>query len=230
MDITSDLRGIAVALVGTSLLTLASFLWRKRNAVRRWQLPKPDSLKIILSTSHAYDTGEYQRPTTGVGQTKAIALLAPSLVRAHRSVDLQGIILSVNSRGDDLEGDLLLIGGPKTNEVTKTTLGKLADHFGIAQHESVIQAGSRSFVGNVEGGEVSEDYGIVIRAESPFASGRRVVILSGSHTFGTVTAARYFAEAKLPRTDFAVVVRSDIIDGHALKPELVWESGDARSH
>ena len=224
LDILADLQSVAVGLLGTGLLTLLGFIWRKRSAGRRWGLTKPESLKIVLSSSATQDTGEYQRPATGIGQVKALALLSPSLVRAHRSIDLQGVVLSNDHRGTDLEGDLLLLGGPKTNEVTKQALDELAKRFGVTQEESVIHAGDKTYSGESDGTEVSVDYGIVIRAASPFAENSRVVVLSGSHTYGTIGAARYFAKAKLPRGAFAAVIKSKVVDEHALEPELVWKS------
>ncbi len=156
-------------------------------------------------------------------------MIAPSLARGYRAAQLDRVFVATDEIGRELEGDLILLGGPKTNRATEIALDELAKAgpaLGVTQRDSTIQTASGDeFEGTVSDGEVTNDYGLIIRTRNPFASSGSLVILSGSHTFGTGAAARYFVEEKLPRGDFALVVRSRVEDRHALPPQVVWRSG-----
>jgi hypothetical protein len=60
-----------------------------------------------------------------------------------------------------------------------------------------IDDGVLEYEGHAVNRKVTQDYGLLIRMQSPFTSRSRTVILfSGSHTYGTVAAAKYFTESK----------------------------------
>lgn len=229
MDILSNLIfGIIGAVLGSGAIALVARAWRRTAARRRWCLAQPSTLRVIVAASGRQDTGEYPRPTTGIGQARALATIAPSLARAYRAVQLDRVFVATDEIGRELEGDLILLGGPKTNRATQLMLEEMERAglpLGVTQHESKIETHERAFEGTVSGGDVTEDFGLVIRTRNPLASSGSLVILSGSHTFGTGAAARFFVEGKLPRGDFALVVRSRIEDRHALPPQVVWRSG-----
>ena len=64
--------------------------------------------------------------------------------------------------------------------------------------------------------------GLIVRAGSPFRSGRSVVVLAGASTFGTTAAARFFVEhCRSVRGPFAAIVKARVRDRHALEPEKV---------
>ena len=219
--------GVFSGVITTFFLWVATGLYKKTTARRRWDLQKPDQLHVFVSSSGAVSTGDYSRPTTGIGQAKALAIISPSLTRGWRSIDLQNVLLSSEFHGRDLESDLILLGGPKTNQVTKQALEKIAERFGANQVESTITAGNETFSGVMnEANEVVTDYGLVIRTSNPFVEStqRRLVILSGCHTFGTIGAARFMVESKLPKGDFAVVIKTTVKGDHALPPAEVWRS------
>lgn len=193
---------------------------------------EPSKVRICLSASSSVNTGTYLRPATGIGQAKALAIIAPSLVKAWRNIEIQNIFFSDDLPGHDYEADLILIGGPKTNAVTARALEALGMSLKVTQKDSLIIAGEHTFEGSVgmdsEGSNtVQTDYGLIIRTQNPFQTNRRLIILSGSHTYGTVGAARFMVEGKtmMRSTDeVAVVVETRVEKGHALSPQLVWRS------
>lgn len=213
-------------LVGGGLTAAAGWarwlLVKRLPARRTWRFERAaDRLIMVVSSSAEVDTGQYTRPTTGVGQVRAMSLLVPRLVRAYRDVDLQQVSLSEGLPGRDLEADLLLLGGPKTNEVTGRALDALPA-LPLRVDGNVIAWGEERFEGRVLGDRVVSDFGYVVRAPSPFAPGRRIVVVAGSHTFGTVAAARWLAERGGGRdvpADVAVLVEAPVsADGHVGVP------------
>ncbi len=221
MSIVSDaFLGVVITLLSTALLWVLAWLANQARARSRWGFIHANHVTTVLSASTEVDTGEYLRPTTGIGQAKALAVLAPSLRRGWKSIDLQNVVFPEEIQGRELEGDIILIGGPKTNEVTKRALEKCGGDFGVSQDGSVITAHNETYSGTVH--ETNRDYGLIIRAENPFAAGRKMVLLSGCHTYGTIGAARFFVESKLPRGNFAMVVETQVQGKHALPPRMRW--------
>lgn len=218
----------ALSLIVGSLLTAAAgylrwLLVRRLPARRTWRFgADARRLTVVVASSADVDTGQYTRPTTGVGQVRAMSLLVPLLVRAYRDVDLQQVNLSAHTPGRDLETDLLLLGGPKSNEITARALASLPD-LPLTVDGNLIGWNGARYEGAVDGDRVVRDYGYVVRAPSPFAPGRRLVVVAGSHTFGTVAAARWLAERgggwDVP-ADVAVLVSADVHeDGHVGVPK-----------
>jgi len=191
-----------------------------------WRYRDGDRFSLIVASSAQVDTGKYLRPTTGIGQVRAMSLLVPSLTRAYRKVDLEQVQLSAVAPGRDLEADLLVLGGAKNNAVTARLLAHLPGLPFTSSDEAIVWQGV-AFEGETSGPNVIRDYGYVVRAPNPFAPGRRVVIVAGSHTFGTVAAARWLVnhggDRKLP-ADVAVLVESEVLnDGHVTAPKAIHQ-------
>jgi hypothetical protein len=63
-----------------ALLAYIVFYFQVRHPRRRlWHLHDPGDLVICAANSTTTDTGVYQRPATGIGQVRAIALAIESL-------------------------------------------------------------------------------------------------------------------------------------------------------
>ncbi|WP_103501588.1 MULTISPECIES: hypothetical protein [Streptomyces] len=221
-------RDQALSLVVGAALTAGAgyvrwLLVKRLPARRTWRFPdEAGRLVMVVSSSAEVDTGQYTRPTTGVGQVRAMSLLVPRLARAYREVDLQQVSLSERLPGRDLESDLLLLGGPKTNEITGRALAEIPGLPLTVSGNVITWDGSRH-EGVVATERVVRDFGYVVRAPSPFAPGRRLVIVAGSHTFGTVAAARWLAERGGDRDvpeNVAVLVEAPVLrDGHVGVPK-----------
>lgn len=214
---------VVTAVVGLGRWLVFSLL----PARRIWRYADGDRLTLIVSSSAFVDTGKYSRPTTGIGQVRAMSLLVPSLARAYRKVDLEQVRLSAVTPGKDLEADLLVLGGPKNNEIARKLLDRLP-HLPFTVDDDVIDWGGQLYEGATSGPDVVRDFGYIVRAPNPFAPGRRIVLLAGSHTFGTVAAARWLAEHGAGRgipADVAVLVASEVHpDGYVTVPKLVHQA------
>jgi hypothetical protein len=197
---------------------------RRLPARRMWRYAPGGDITVVAASTAVIDTGKYSRPTTGVGQIRALALLAPCLVRAYRQVDLEQIRLASEAPGRELEHDLLVLGGAKNNRVTRQLLERIPG-LPFSAAGDVIAWEGVDFEGTTDGRGVTHDYGYVVRARNPFAADRRVVLIAGSHTYGTVAAARWFVEHGSERdlpADVAVLVEADVHeDGHVTVPRDV---------
>jgi hypothetical protein len=233
-----------------ALLTLIGFWLKVRLPNRKlWQISDPSSLVVCAAASTSTNTGVYRRPATGIGQVRALTVAIRSLTRAYsRNLDIQNILLSIDPLHDRIENDLLILGGPKNNQLAGRFLDLLADEQPAMQTGSTIlwrvdrargkwvSQGALEFEGQAVNRQVVTDYGLIIRAQSPFTSRNRTVILfTGSHTYGVVAAAKFFAENLQPhlrkliregRKNFAVLVSAYIVDGYPTKMKMersyVW--------
>ncbi len=209
------------------LVWIAKRLHDRRLIRRRWLLSDPRRVRLCISASPNVETGAYHRPTTGIGQAKALAQISPSLTKAWRDIDVQNVYFAEEVAGSDLETDLILIGGPKTNALTQRVLDIVGEDMGCRQDGSTIIVGDKRLEGEVDDNATGTDYGLVMRITNPFSSAHRLIVLSGSHTFGTVAAARFLVSAPLPAKqagELAVVIKASVEKGHALEGSVVWSS------
>jgi hypothetical protein len=163
-------------------------LWNTSDySAQPWR--KPAAPYILLSATRSDpDTNGFHVSRTGLGQVQALSLIAPSLASAYKDSISHGAVQfasNVDTNSTILRGsDLVLIGGPKTNPLTKAVLdlAKLPVKF-----ETVAKDGAH-------GGSVD-----VISYKNP-ATGKvqtlvsnTITLLAGSSTYGTELAALAFA-------------------------------------
>ncbi len=167
------------------------------------------------------------RPVTGLGQVQALAVIMPSLSRAYPHIDVRRIQLSSSVTPDALENDLICLGGVKNNLITDHLLTRLGPKLPFVLSPAAIEWRGNEphrFTGEMSGGVVKRDCGVIVQTPNPFARDRQLVILAGLHTYGTIAAARHFVHeyARVSRwrdSNFAAVVETDVIDGYACRPE-----------
>lgn len=235
MDLAFDvLTNILAGVVGVAGVRLKDRVLDVRPARRAWRILDPQRLVICAASSTSTNTGEYFRPATGIGQVRALAILVSALQRAYGNVSIPNIFLATDQLHGQLESDLLLLGGPKNNRLSARFLDLINDR------QPAVQIGGKilwrkitegrclddgeEFSSTLDSGKVIRDYGLVVRAQSPFTTERRsVVLISGTHTYGVVAAARYFAES-LPRRfahlrgspdrNLAALVSAEVVDDY----------------
>jgi len=123
--------------------------------------------------------------------------------------------------------NIVSLGTSKHNCVTADILRSLAERGVPVPHseDSVLvwpAFPGTTYEAEAYDGDVVKDFGIVIRAKSPFRQDRTVVVLGGASTFGTAAAARYFVErCAAVRGDFAAIICAEVRDEHVLTPVLI---------
>ncbi|MCH8903916.1 MAG: hypothetical protein IIA45_08390 [Bacteroidetes bacterium] len=212
--------------LGIMVVKFSSFYLFKNPVKRLWRIKDPQKLIICASTSSKTDTGEYYRPATGIGQLRALGQIVESLGKSY-NIRIQNILLSIDQIQKQIENDIILLGGPKNNEITKLFLDKIKALDIVHQKNSTIfwNKGKTNveYSGVTEGKEVIKDYGIAIRMKNPFDSNKQTYIslFSGSHTYGTIASAQYFTEHYIKKTkgikkikeNLFMLVECDVIDG-----------------
>lgn len=240
VDLALDqLIGAAFGLALSGVLAFLIKRVRISKVKRLWRLREPASVSIILATSATVGTGAYSRRMTGLGQARALGLLVPSLTRAYGDLDSNAVSLSVHTNGVSREGDLILLGGPKNNEVTREVLQRMASRLPI----TIQTNGDEEILHNAAAGGVvvlppastpapsdsrpGYDYGYILRATNCFNAKTSVTVFAGTHTYGTGAAVRYFLDnpkkfRALGNRQYAVVVKVRVMGDEFIEtPELV---------
>ncbi|KAA3616610.1 MAG: hypothetical protein DWQ05_12835 [Calditrichaeota bacterium] len=211
---------------GIITVKLSKFYLLKNPVKRLWKISDPKKLIICASTSTKTDTGEYYRPATGIGQLRSLGQIIESLAKVY-DVRIQNILLSINQIQQQIENDLILLGGPKNNEIAKLFLDKIEPFKIVHQIDSTIYWKTSGtdvvYCGVTKDKKVVKDYGIAIRMKNPFDTKKQTYIslFSGCHTYGTIASAQYFTEHYVKKTkglkkvkeNIFFLVECDVIDG-----------------
>jgi hypothetical protein len=230
------------AVFGLAISAVLAFLAKRvqvSRAKRLWRLREPSTVSVVLSTSASVGTGAYIRKMTGLGQARALGLLAPSLTRAYGETDSNAVTLSVFTNGVSRQGDLILLGGPKNNEVTREVLHRMASTLPITMQtigdEKILQRtadGSLAVLPPASTPAPSQsragyDYGYILRAVNCFNPKTSVTVFAGTHTYGTAAAVRYFLDnpkkfRSLGDRQYALVVKVRVMGDEFIEsPELL---------
>ena len=247
----NDIHSILVSLLSNffwlpigACCTYIGFYLQVRLPNRKlWHLKDPSRLVICAANSTNTNTGVYRRPATGLGQVRAIAFATRSLYNAYRGkLDIQNILLSNEPLQERIEHDLLLLGGPKNNDVSRQFLEALQSEQPAMMKGSTIiwrtntvkgqwvDQGASEYEGQVANRKVLLDYGLIVHSSNPFTSRNRTIVLfAGSHTYGTVAAAKFFTEdlrkhlgkiTRPSRKNYVVLVSSQIVNGYPTKMKV----------
>lgn len=232
---------IVASLVFFVLGNIASYFYRLYKFIkpieRLWRILDPKNLIICAATSTKTDTGKYVRPATGIGQVRALGSSIESLSRAY-DVKIQNILFSDDQVQKQIEKDIIILGGPKTNSIAKLFLDKLRET------KDVVYQIDNTICWNVRNEEkefnaiednrknVLKDYGLVIRGQNQFCNQSKKTtfcLFTGCHTYGTIAAAKYFTEehiksmkifSKSPK-NVIILVECDIIDGFPVAIKMI---------
>lgn len=197
-DIRSILDGLLSNIIWLPIGAFLAYAWfflQVRLPNRRlWRYKDPSCLTVCTANSTTTNTGVYNRPATGVGQLRALAVATRSLYRAYRrNLDIQNILLSTEPLQERIENDLLLLGGPKNNGISLKFLELLRDEQPARVIDNLIiwrvnhmagrwvDQGALEYEGHAVNRKVILDYGLIVRSYNPFTNRDRTAILfSGS--------------------------------------------------
>ncbi|TFB53433.1 hypothetical protein [Cryobacterium sp. Sr3] len=236
IKMTSEATQWTVELLNTlftnGLSTLLAFalglLYLKSNSRRLFRMRQPKRVTVIVSTSAQTSTGTYRRSSTGIGQVRAVADLAPKFSLAYWRCRLDQVFVADAAIYERIEGDLVCLGGEKTNAVTLELLRELRQEPGFPISpiaESKILWNDHEYASQGDGDTLSLDYGIIVRSRNPMSMTRGpiVLVLAGASTQGSHAASKVFTSDRWFRRsgDVAALVECQVRDGFPLRSRIV---------
>lgn len=205
---------------------------------RLWNISDSKSLIICAATSTKTDTGKYVRPATGIGQVRALGYSIESLSKAY-NVKIQNILFSDDQVQKQIENDIIILGGPKNNDIARLFLDKLKDIRTVVYQENNtiywnVRNEEREFNAIEKNQKVIKDYGLIIRGINQFSNQPKkssFCLFTGCHTYGTIAAAKYFTEEYVRKfswfsknkENLILLVECDIIDGFPVGIQIIKE-------
>jgi hypothetical protein len=178
------------------------WIWQKgkkligfRKARHFWKPFADGKLRVIIGRFLEFKSFE---ESGFVGLGCAIGLT--ELSAYFEEVGLKEFTVSYADRldGDDLKTNLVLLGGPDANAVTREVIPRISSelqlgnptNYEISIYDSQttkMYAPSRSPLTN----EIDKDYAVIIRAENPFAPTKQILLIAGSYGYGTWAGVRF---------------------------------------
>jgi len=190
--ITNVLVGLATAFIGY----LIGRLWQTVRVRRRywrsrqfWQPVVDGHFQIVISR---FPVEGFRKPTGVVGGGDAIAnrllgdLFQDIGLERPKSVYVDEAEL-------DRDQNLIVLGGPNANRVADEALARVAPSLRVVDpgpglpmqvEDLTAQAPLDVYVADPADDHMT-DYGVIVRARSPFNADRAVVVISGAYGYGT---------------------------------------------
>jgi hypothetical protein len=232
-DISSNLIAAAIGGVVVWLATRAIRRLRLFRARRFWRAMGSRRPFIVLGAPDEEALSEWEK-TGMVGKGDILALV--EVESQLRRLGFTGQIVEAKELPPhDLKSDLVLIGGPDGNAVTKIMLNELDGvlSFGFGE----VRPGQATPILDRRGGELApehdlktgdpvDDYGLIIRTANPLApDDAELVVLAGCWGYGTAAAAEMLDEPKLLRRRgrskrFEAVIKTCVVQGVYCKTEV----------
>jgi hypothetical protein len=218
MDIFA--REILIAVVGNGAWFLLGFLAYRVYTSSFHRAPyrllfgfaDPTNVKTILGTPLGIvpNTLRLERdegmPIFGLGPLTALQRLSALMKAAYpKSKDLTPIP-SRFAVGENLRCDLLLLGYPAGNEITRRVFEAMSLPLIFSDHNIIDAAtGEIQFSAKVVDGKVLHDYGMIVRAQNPFDPQSIIFVFAGAETYGVKAAADF-----LSLRNFGVLLQTPI--------------------
>jgi hypothetical protein len=207
-----------------------------------WEIRKRKHEALVAVTQLDYVSPE--GPLTGMGELRAYALISESLIQAYRN--LMGIMHIELRHSGDFSGDLgcnniISIGGPKYNEVTRDFRERFSDvlplYFEIEDTKQYVvdRNEKKRYESNTQQGNNLLDYGVITKLSNPYHPGKCeesvVFLVEGTYTYGLAAIGRlltkdYFRsllkEVKGSESPYwQVLIRAQVKGEWQVYPEIV---------
>lgn len=132
--------------------------------------------KIIIGDP--YPHGKYDQ---GGLDSCYVADFAIFLGNFLKELNLPCYKLDTNVRNEDLKDNLILIGSPKFNTISDRMNSKLSIYFDEKNNWNVISKLSKNVY-------KEDNIGIIIKCKNPFNKNKRILLLAGKRTRGTIAS------------------------------------------
>lgn len=236
------LLGLIVTFLGFLIGRAWKISQRRRpywSARRFWRPFLSGDVKIVMSKFNEFNEWEASG-LVGVGGMEA----AIGAVKLFDDLGLRSVGRKMDVVYHDrtdrhlYESNLVCIGGPDSNEVTKLILSRI-DHtimLGIPELHliSFIDTKTHKEYGPIpdpdsqEAVSVKFDHGVIVKAPSPFDRRRYILLLAGNYGYGVWAAIKLMSSPQFLHHPYVknglnieCLFRSEIVNGVPMEPEII---------
>lgn len=232
--ITGKVIGAIIGIIVGHLATRIYLIYTERIPNERiWGLEDKEVILCVSTSAQMDSEKEYEAYATGLGQIYSIPLIITSLRKAYKNFQLIKILFSEEEIDEKIESNLILLGGPEHNRVSRDFLDDIGEHFIVDQKDNTIhfwldKSTKVEFKSETdENQKIKYDYGLIVRITIPNSNPKRKKFLfSGTHTFGTIGATRYFVENlnkdKISsQKNIVAIIRCKVFNHRAIELKLI---------
>ncbi|KAA0221970.1 hypothetical protein EDS67_27600 [candidate division KSB1 bacterium] len=223
INIISSLLGAALSILATIVIRY----FRLNRPIRKiWNNLIQDDEKFSFITT-ALVTSEHKIYTAvPSAEFTALSDLLAQFKKVYKNIEFDHYP-SGKFPFSKIGGPLLLVGGPRHNDITKLLFERVHLPVRFDGHSLVDKDNVRSTPLAINQ-TIIKDYGIIISIPNPFHDNNRIILLAGCHAYGTNAAIRAMTWPFLKETlkhisspDYAVVVEALVVNEFVSKPKIV---------
>ncbi|QDW31068.1 hypothetical protein FFF93_015810 [Arthrobacter sp. KBS0702] len=237
--VSGNLFSGAIAFVFGLLARRAWSRWTKtRPAGQLWGVLREKRVELVLTTapeSSPRENSSLVFPSEAIAGGEVSSYLT-NMLKVECRTRLSGTFPSTS-----WNRNLIVIGGPVHNNVTRILLSRLDAGVEFDGHAIVLADGRRFQAETTvdERGVTAPiaDFGLVIRLPNPFSSKQHVTLLIGSNTHGCLIAARAMlhenvklsSRAVAGKESFCLLATAHVVSGEVQQVQVVesWVPGSA---
>jgi hypothetical protein len=202
--------------------------WRElqRPGHRVWRLHRGAAVSIVTADGPEPDPTEYT--ITVYPAEYAAATEIAHYLGSELRCDVERICTS-NEFPDDhaITGNLVLIGGPVHNRLTRLMLERTKVPFHFEEYTLVNDQSGERFDAEIKDDVIVSDVALVVVTDNPFNSTNRVVMVAGCRTYGCIAGARQLIHPAVLRISRKVenssyfVVRSEVLGRYVSEAKVL---------
>jgi hypothetical protein len=205
--------------------------WRelRRPGHRVWRLNRGATVSIVTADGPEPDPTEYT--ITVYPAEYAAATEIAHYLGSELRCNVERICTSGEFPEDHaITGNLVLIGGPVHNRLTRIMLERTEVPFHFEEYTLVDDRSGERFDAEIRGDVIVSDVALVVVTDNPYSPSNRVVMVAGCRTYGCIAGARQLIHPAVLRISrnfqksSYFVVRSEVL-GRYVSEAKVLASG-----
>ena len=227
------LSDIAINIIAAILFFILGFagskLWRvikiSRPIAEFWRYFTTTPTVIIVPTIP--EKYKEESLEDGMSDLKAGSKIDGVLSKINEKIFMQEVKFATDKL---INHNIILIGGPITNAITKEVMTKKIISYTFSDHTiQHRQKGLRFIPKSNANGQLLEDYGMIIRVHNYINPNKYILIIAGCYGYGTMIATEAITDPKILRKilrskisdECVIIVKSKMIDSGYEKPKIV---------
>lgn len=199
----SILLDIGVNLIAAFIGFIIGWVWQwggkeiKLRRVRRfWKPFTKGTIRAVVGRFSEFESFE-QSGFLGIGDAIGLAELRTYFDKL--GLENFDVAYADRTSGDLLNANLILLGGPDANSVTRDAVSKIKstiqfgnpEKYEIAFYDTITNRVYAPALQNINSKKIINDYGIIFKTANPFAPDKQIIVVAGSFGYGTWAGVRY---------------------------------------
>jgi hypothetical protein len=236
--------GLVVLQLALGAAIATSYRWirvqvvTRRPAFRLWSIDRSRPVHIITAQDDSDFSNEFTvkvYPAEYLAAVEVRTLLSDTV--GHGDVNL--VTSNEFRMGPFLSHNLVCIGGPIHNRVSKVLLERLSIPVEFDGYTVVSKVTSKRYDAVVDpiSGNITRDVGVVVLDKNPFQEESLVALLMGARTFGCPAGSRILTRGPLKRMETVLgqsgqrwaILDVDVVDDFVARVKILESSGTVES-